>query len=49
MIDNDILWSRTIDPISGKIVKEETFLNAALTFLALCGAVAVIAVLVSIL
>lgn len=30
MIDESLLWSRTIDPIKGKIVKEETFLNAAL-------------------
>jgi hypothetical protein len=48
-IDENLLWSRTIDPITGKIVKEETFVNAALTGLAVVAVVVLLAVLVSIL
>jgi hypothetical protein len=36
MLNENLLWARTISP-TGKIVKEETFLGAALTFIVFAG------------
>lgn len=42
MIDNNLLWVRTIDPISEKIVKEPTFLTIAMIGVALMASAALI-------
>ena len=34
MIDSNLLWARAIDPMTGRIVKQHTFLGAALTVIA---------------
>jgi hypothetical protein len=34
IVDNSILYARAIDPLSGRIEKQDTFLCAALKFVA---------------
>ena len=35
MLNTNLLWTRIIDPVSGRIEKRETFLGATLAFLSI--------------
>lgn len=41
-LDEGLLWYRTIDPMCGKIVREETFLGAAVAGIVLIAGIATI-------